>query len=112
MKSKGNEFWLFGIDAVMELSQKGMIAFLDSTKQVSHKILRKLKQQQQARQENKKDIKESIRKGKEQDAILDFEEFKQGQKKSKSKLNYEKRMCHLPSKHQPKDKELNHEPEH
>jgi len=111
MKSKGHEFWLFGIDAVVELSRKGIISFLEHSKQVSHKILRKLKQQQQVRQENKKNTKESIRKGKEQDIIIDFEEFKQGQNKSKSKVNYAKRMCQLPSKHQPKDKELNHEPE-
>ena len=37
MKSKGNEFWLFGIDAVVELSQKGVIAFLENAKQFSHR---------------------------------------------------------------------------
>jgi len=111
MKSKGHEFWLFGIDTVVELSQKGIISFLEHSKQVSHKILRKLKQQQQVRQENKKDIKESIRKGKEQDIILDFEEFNQDQKKLKSHLNYEKRLCQLPNEYKSKENEINHEPE-
>jgi len=111
MKSKGFEFWLFGIDAVVDLSRKGMIAFLKHSKQVSHKIVRKIKEHQKANQKNKKKIKQSIQKGKEQDIILDFEEFKQDQKKLKSNLKYEKRLCQLPNEYKSKENEINHEPE-
>ena len=73
MKSKRFEFWLFGIDTVVDLSHKGVVAFLKKSKKVSNKILRKFKQKQKSRKETREKNKDFIQKGKEQDLMLDFE---------------------------------------
>ena len=109
MKSKGNEFWLFGIDAVVELSQKGVIAFLENAKQFSHRIHRKIKQQQKTHQKNKKKRNQNIEIGKEQDTKAAFEQLKEQRKKTSSQ-NVE-RIQQLSSKNKSKENKITHEPE-
>ncbi|WP_439131463.1 hypothetical protein [Polaribacter sp.] len=103
MKRNKQQFWLFGMDAILEFGQEGVLEAIEISKQIKRNVIRKFKNQKMARKTTKK----YIQIGKKQDRKLEVAHSKSSTvKKSDSK----QRIKAIRATIDTKDKTIEQEP--